>query len=347
MVVLDADGGPLVGPALLAATGGVPWTVTVRDACCNTLASIEAEVDHGRFHLALVASPGASAALLASLGAASVPYDPASALTYIYDEGRISSLAPLLRTAAAQIAAAASGRVQLALLAHVGSAPVSSLNLRLVAQPVGLRAVNLHPVMYQGESTAAGISIIDLWVITLAATTIMLQVYDKWDAAGIRRDEQVLARITHELLSIGFISLWHPVTLAGLGAEFSARQFFSIWAFTWLFMSSFGLIITALFRGLGPSLGALVHTIFLILNLVSSTATTPMELMPPFFRIGYGLPFYNAVSGMRTIVFGSYDHLRRNCAVLLGWVFLVLAIAASRLVRGRHQALREIALAKV
>ena len=34
---------------------------------------------------------------------------------------------------------------------------------------------------------------------------------------------------------------------------------------------------------------------FFVLNIVSSGALYPLELMPPFFRIGYGLPFWNAV----------------------------------------------------
>ena len=84
---------------------------------------------------------------------------------------------------------------------------------------------------------------------------------------------------------------------------------------------------------LGPKVGNLVHLVFLILNLVSSGSITAMELEPPFFQIGMGLPFYNAVSGTRTILFGSYDHLGRNVGVLFAWVGLTFALATTRLLR--------------
>ena len=72
----------------------------------------------------------------------------------------------------------------------------------------------------------------------------------------------------------------------------------------------------------------MIHTLFLILNLVSSTSTTPQELMPPFFQVGYALPFYNAVCGLRTILFGSYDRLGRNVGVLFAWCGLAWGLAA-------------------
>ena len=62
--------------------------------------------------------------------------------------------------------------------------------------------------------------------------------------------------------------------------------------------------------------------------------------MHPFFRIGYGLPFYNAVAGLRTILFGSWDNLGRNVGVLLGWIGLCLSLALWKAMKHR-QALLE------
>ena len=181
---------------------------------------------------------------------------------------------------------------------------------------------------------------IDLWVIVLATSTIVLKIYDGWEEAGVRRDHQIYLRICHTVLSIGMISLFPAVVTVGLGATLSAAQFFSMWAFSWLFMTTFGLIIIALFRSLGPGLGGAVHGIFLILNLVSSSATTSMELMPAFFRIGYGLPFYQAVCGLRTILFGSYNHLGRNVGVLFAWLGLCGCLAMYKAMKFRKELLQ-------
>ena len=171
----------------------------------------------------------------------------------------------------------------------------------------------------------------------LTVTMIALQLYDGWERAGIRRDHQMVARLAHEGLCAGCLSFWPPIVLQCYGAALPARTFFALWAFYALCMYTFGLLITALMRSLGPALGGLVHLLFLITNLVSSGAISPPELMPAYYRIGRGLPFFNAVAGSRTIVFGSYNHIGRNVGVLLAWVGLVWLMAARKALQVRRE----------
>ena len=252
--VLDQDGGSdIVGAAVLAASQSLPYSVKMLPS--GSLASLTAAVDKGTFHVGVFVPPGASAALLAAVHT-NASYDPSAALSFIFDEGRGgSAMAPLLRAAASQIGAVASGRCSGALLAINAGASVGTLNAMVLVQPVAARLVNLHPVPIAGMATVAGIAVIDLWVITLAATSIMLGLYDGWEREGIRRDQQIAFRIAHVLLSIGFVSLWAPVVTVGLGAQLGADTFFQMWAFCWLFMSSFAFIITTLMRSLGMALG--------------------------------------------------------------------------------------------
>ena len=70
-----------------------------------------------------------------------------------------------------------------------------------------------------------------------------------------------------------------------------------------------------------------------------------MELMPAFFQVGYGLPFYNAVCGLRTILFGSYDRLGRNVGVLFAWLGFAWALAAQAAVRENAELRRSKAAA--
>ncbi len=173
----------------------------------------------------------------------------------------------------------------------------------------------------------------------LGATTAQLQFFEQvWERGGIRRDHAVAGRTLHEVCVAGALSLWPAVVLRGLGTDLDAARFCSIWAYVWLAMLTFGLFITALMRNLGLARGNQVHTVFLILNLVISSSITPNALMAPFFRIGEGLPFYNAVQGMRTLLFGSGGsaQLGRSVGVLFAWIggLLLTACRAAR----RHRA---------
>ena len=335
--VLDLDGGAdLVGGAVLSAAQTLPYSILPQPSS-GSLASLSAAVDAGTFHVGIYVPAGASAALLAAVLSNGASYDPTAQLSFIFDEGRGgSAMAPLLRAAAAQIGAVASAKCAGALLAMNAGAAVGTLNTAVLVQPVSARLVNLHPVPIAGEATVAGIAVITIWITVLAATTIVLGVYDGWEAAGIRRDQQIAFRLLHLVLTVGFIALWPPVVTVGLGAHLSVHTFFAMWAFCWLFMTCFASIITALFRTLGAPLGNAVHGLFLILNLVSSSGVTPQELMPAFFRIGYGLPFYNAVAGLRTILFGSWDNLGRNIGVLFAWIGLCWSLALWKAARHRR-----------
>jgi uncharacterized phage infection (PIP) family protein YhgE len=157
--------------------------------------------------------------------------------------------------------------------------------------------------------------------------------YEAWEAAGVLRTHQIAARLVHEAVVALALSFCPPAVLQCLGAGMHASTFFAFWAYAWLCMYVFGLFVTAVFRNFGGATGGLMHLVFLILNLVSSGSITPLELMPSFFRVAYGLPFYNAVAGTRTILFGSYDHLGRNVGVMFAWVAFIYATAANAAVR--------------
>jgi hypothetical protein len=322
LAVLDQDGGS-VGAALLAAAAASPLTL-VAVPPTGTLQQLVRDVDVGRYHAALALHPSASAALAASL-AAGAPYDASGHVTLIFDDGRGGpSMAPLLCSVAASVVAAASASAERAARGVVATSPP-------------LRTVVLHPVPHAGMHLAAGIAYIDCWILMLTATTIMLRLYEDWEAAGVLRQHQISVRLLHEAVVSLALSFCPPAVLQCLGAGLRAATFFAFWAYAWLCMFVFGLIVTALFRNFGGATGGLMHLVFLILNLVSSGSITPVELMPPFFRVAYALPFYNAVSGTRTILFGSYDNLGRNVGVMFAWIALILATAANAALRERRK----------
>ena len=148
LAVLDLDGG-VVGGALVAAASHAPYSVTVLPAS-TTLTRLVADVDHGDFHAALVAQPGATAALAAAraAGAASA-YDATGAVTLLFDEGGCgAALSSMLRASSAQLVAAASAGVE------------RRLFNTSVAPAVGLSVLPLHPVAHAGMNLSGGIAFI-------------------------------------------------------------------------------------------------------------------------------------------------------------------------------------------
>ena len=55
-----------------------------------------------------------------------------------------------------------------------------------------------------------------------------------------------------------------------------------------------------------------------------SVTVLPTELEVWFYKYGLGFPVYNMSQAVRTIVFGTKNHLGRNFGVLLAWAALSL-----------------------
>lgn len=96
----------------------------------------------------------------------------------------------LWRNASAALCADASLRLARSLLADAAAAGLaaSELNPGAVLTPVGATTHNLHPVMFPGEHTAVGLSMIDFWTTMLSATAGNLAMRDGLARAGVRRE---------------------------------------------------------------------------------------------------------------------------------------------------------------
>lgn len=283
----------------------------------------------------------ASAALLAAYASPSYrAYDPSSAMTFIFDEGRASQVvASLMRTAASTLSSSASFLATQALLVDAASSglPSSSLNPAVVSNPIGVSILNLHPVAEPGLFTISGLGFIDCWTIMLGATLSNLALGDSITSAGIRREHALYAQIAQEVVLAAVLAIWPPVVVHGIGSRLSASQAVSWWLLCWLALLSFGQVITWIYRNLSPSLSSMAYSAVFVINLVSSTSVVAQEQMPSFFRIGLGLPYANAVQASRTILFGSYNKLGTNIGVLWAWIVLVWLSAVPKALRFRRE----------
>jgi hypothetical protein len=203
---------------------------------------------------------------------------------------------------------------------------------------LGATVAAVHPVKSFGENNAAGDSLIIAWVLMAEVMGDMLTLYGSWEQAGVRRDHQVAAQCAHLAAAAVFIAFGPPIVLQGLGAQLKASKFVALWAWFVLVLNAFGILIMTLFTaGLSPLLVGEVHLLLLFINLVSSGGLVPAPMLPPFYNIRMGLPFGHAVSGARTILFGSHNRLRTNAAVLAAWTAACYCMAACRAWLARSQ----------
>ena len=323
--MLDLDGG-LVGRAPLDSATASPLGVTAA-ASSDSLASFSADVAAGRIHAALVVQPGATAAFTDALAAPARGLG-ADVVSFVYDEGREGPLAVgTLLSAMSNTLTAATVQAERQLRNCSGKPP-----------SLGATVAAVHPVKSFGENNAAGDSLIIAWVLMAEVMGDMLTLYGSWEQAGVRRDHQVAAQCAHLAAAAVFIALGPPIVLQGLGAQLKASKFVALWAWFVLVLNAFGILITTLFTaGLSPLLVGKVHLLLLLINLVSSGGLVPAPMLPPFYNIRLGLPFGHAVSGARTILFGSRNRLRTNAAVLAAWTAACYCMAARRAWLARSQ----------
>ena len=68
-------------------------------------------------------------------------------------------------------------------------------------------------------------------------------------------------------------------------------------------------------------MGFMFILVFLMLNVGSSAAALPIDAMPGFFRLGYGMPFMNLVQASKSILVGSNEvDLSRCIGVHFAWI---------------------------
>ena len=86
--------------------------------------------------------------------------------------------------------------------------------------------------------------------------------------------------------------------------------------FNWLCSFVLTCMVSFFMNTFGP-LGNVFLIAFVIIMVAGAAIQITLELTPPFFHYGYGLPLYNAISGARHLLFGSHSRFALNVGVLL------------------------------
>jgi uncharacterized phage infection (PIP) family protein YhgE len=151
-------------------------------------------------------------------------------------------------------------------------------------------------------------------------------------AMGIGRWQRFGARMVINVAAAVIVSLTGVSLVLGLGGQ-SAGGFLALWGFEALFMLTF-IFVSQLFLMLFGMAGMLFNILLLSMQLVSSGAMMPRELLPDFYRsVSEAFPATYAVEGAMNLLFGGPPADRAALGLLAILAAALLLGAAATAIR--------------
>jgi len=302
-----------------------------------TLDKARSLVNDGNYWAAVYIPQGTSANLNASLFGGVKPY--VNPVSFMYDEGRQATMVAIIRGRVRTDLAIVNAVLANAILTMMSRVPfafnLSNTDFSAIFNPLQVVDYNLHPASLYGLSFSTFFGNILMYIMALSTVAVVLALTSKLQNK-VNSKMLLRLRLIHWFFTGLLMSLTYAVIIvifnSGTNTSSSSNStpfniypdhsfnFAALWFFCWLVMSTFASIIAFIQITMGPT-GQILLTLFMVTQLVSSTGLLPTEVMPPFFHIGPGLPMYHAVTGCKTIFFGSWN----NIGVNLGALFAYLA----------------------
>jgi len=313
------------------------FTIHVQSPVLRTFKDVSQDVENGKYWAAIVVDSEASSSLMRHLTDCSTTstalYNGGkNAMHLVLDGGRSGTLLPLLlKIWASGFAATTSALVSAKILAQAGThTPLCLFNPSVLANPVSIQTISLHAPEFSGCDASIGSTAMCLYLVTVAQIAIILASHRPFEKIGIYYEHRVLAKVFHVAFASIFVTFWPVLSLVWYGLHLNAGIFFSYWALLTLGMAAFASLSFMNSHLFGQAGGGVANIVMFALSQASSTASLPLELQNPFFKIGLALPYNQIVTGGRYVLFGSRLCIGRAIGVLIGWV-LVVSFAAYRL----------------
>ncbi|CAE6533667.1 unnamed protein product [Rhizoctonia solani] len=333
--VIDRDGGEIgqaVVQGLLATTQtGTKQHLGWRQMDSNeVLDAAEAVLDEKAWAVVVINS-GASARLNVARMTGNSSYSPTSAITLYYTQARNelaigNYVVPLTTAALTQILQRFNANSVASYLGTVlndtSALPLLTAAPQILTTGAWWSVDNLRP--YNAPVATALTLVGQIYLCIFAFIMTMTN-----DAARgifgpfLRLRSYLYLRLLVPLglylpLSFVFAMVSLPFS-APFGTKYTyAGGFFLYFTYTYLGMAALGLATEAMITILTPRFMAFFLIPLIISNV--SVAALPFDLQPWFYKYGYGFPVFNNTQAVRTILFGTKNHLGLNAGVILAWV---------------------------
>ncbi|TFK23383.1 hypothetical protein FA15DRAFT_642627 [Coprinopsis marcescibilis] len=333
--VVDFDGGQIGEQVMnaLASNSGVgkiTWHVQSAESFPGSLEDLRTSVREEHTWAAIAVAPGTTERLGATLASPNQTYDGSRAILAFAVEARSENgyrslirpsiegaLTIISRQIALQVAARASSSANIQ--AILQDSPQTIVN------PVGFTLENLIP--YDQPVATAATFVGMLYQLIMGFFVVMICMAAR-EASGYEKRLSTRAliglRLASAFTAYFFISLlYSAMNMAfqlDVTRKFGNAGFVVFWMINFAGLAAMCMTLESMITLLTPKGIPFFMLLWIITNL--SVTLFPIEVLPTLFRYGYAWPFYNTSVALRTVIFGTENHLGRSFGILYGWAAL-------------------------
>ncbi|KAI7832482.1 hypothetical protein BC939DRAFT_104866 [Gamsiella multidivaricata] len=320
--------------------GQVNWSV---QSGYKTIDAVIEDVGNGNYWGAMVVQPNASVSLNKALSGPNSDYDPTKAFMFIYDGGRDPlSVKPYILasmyTQFLQFTKTFNPIWVYFVLTYADEKNTTLTPLASAPQvlgiPVAFEELDIHPL--SSSIIASATSVAYIWIFLVAGGSTYLVAYTVQPLTregGVTRTMMLL--LIPLLVFLCSLSMVYSITLRIFGVLFeSAGQFLSLFMGMLLLQAAVASLILFLIFLIPVRYIPVITVTFVVMNMIA--IFHPVELMPPFYRWVYAMPFLNAVQMARFVLTGSYNRLVYNLPILFAWILVPLTLLPFAIARQKR-----------
>lgn len=304
---------------------------------------LQAAVCDIRYWGALYVWPGASAGLDAALaGNSTLPYDPETVLSYIWDEARYSTVSDAAVAGSLQTLSQDARTVYTHNII-ASSSPSSSFTpaaVSVLSDPWTLTSLNIQPTT-QGSRAIYNTLVIILLLIqeffylgVINALYLNFKIYNRAKPlriAALRTANSLAYTLVGSLCASGAIWAFKA------GWRVDAAQWALTWLSLWLFAHLNFQALDVASTWLPVAYLPMVLIAWVVLNVTS--VLLPLELQPRVYRVGYALPAHEVYQVLTDVWSGGCNpRLGRALPVLVAWEVVGFVVGVVGVYRRCHYA---------
>ena len=329
---------------------GVNWSIQSGYA---DVQSVVNDVENGNYWGAIIVQANASKTLNTALSTPLHDYDPTKAFLFVYDGGRDPlTVKPHVVAGMYNHFIQFTSRFNLAwvflVLTYAGDNVASLQPLadapQVLGLPVAFEELDVHPPATPIIASATTVAYI--WIFLVAGGSTYLVAYTVQPLtreASVRKTMTLL--VVPLLVFLFSLSMVYSVILRIFGVPFtSAGQFVALFLGMFLLQAAVASLVLFLVFLIPVMLIPAITITFVVMNVIA--VFHPVELMPPFYRWAYAMPFLNAVQLARYVLNGSYNRLGYNLPVLFAWIVVPLVLLPMAISRQKRLLMEVVASAK-
>ncbi|KAF8965752.1 hypothetical protein BDZ97DRAFT_1810828 [Flammula alnicola] len=331
--IVDFDGG-LIGSSLIQALNTQPspskvtWSVVPASQFPGGAGAVGAAVLEEHTWVAITINEGSTARLSASFTSPNASYNGADAITIFAVEARNeNAFRSLIRPSVQASLEAFSGAFAMQTAHQVANssnlASLLTTSPQTVTAPISYTIVNLAPF---DIPVATAVTFVGLIYQLILSFFVVMIAYSARDFSGLDKTmplpKLIVLRFVSAFGAYFVISLFYSLLSLAFQLDttrkFGHSGFLVFWMLNYVSMLSLGLALESLVTLLTIKFIPFFMLTWVIVNI--SVCIFPLEVMPSIFRYGHAAPFYNVSRAMRTVIFGTKNHVGMSFGILIVWV---------------------------